>query len=426
MNLATKTLIGVVLGIATGLLLSMYAPDVYTPLNNYVFDPAGSLFIKAIQMIVVPLVFTALVTSIASVGNMKTLGQMGSKTMAFFVGTTLIACTIGILLATIVGPGMNVNLSEDTVITQEVGHGDTESSPGTLPSLTDTVLNIVPSNAIGAMAEGNMLQVLTFSIIFGMAMVGLKDRVDSLRTFVTELNEVMMKIVQILMKVVPYAAFALVAESMGTAGLDLVGSMVKYLLVIVLGLTIHVAITFSSMLTLLAKRNPIEFFRKMIPAIGTAFATSSSAATLPVTKSCCEGGLNMSKSVSSFVLPLGMTVNMNGTSFSHGVAAVFVAQLSGIELGVVQYLTVILISLLASVGAPAIPGGGVVSLSMIFLAVGLPIDGIGFAILLGLFRVVDMFLTPVNVLGDAVCTSVVERRLHDTNQLTDRSVDVKG
>lgn len=231
----------------------------------------------------------------------------------------------------------------------------------------------------------------------------------------------MMKLVQIFMKVIPYAAFALVAEAMGNAGIELVGSIAKYLMAILIGLAIQVFIVYGSMLAFLSKTNPFDFFRKMMPAIGTGFATSSSAASLPITKSCCENELKMSKNVSSFVLTLGMTMNMNGASLSHGVAAVFVAQLNGIHLGFTEYLTIIFISLLASVGAPAIPGGGFVSLSMIFLAVGLPIEGVGIAIIMGLFRLVDMPLTSVNVLGDAVCASVIDKKLNYSTQLKDQS-----
>ncbi|MGG0938686.1 dicarboxylate/amino acid:cation symporter [Brevibacillus centrosporus] len=415
MNLATKTLIGIVLGIITGLGLSLYAPDVYNPLNNYVLDPIGSLFVKAIKMIVVPLIFTAIVTSIAGTGSLKKLGQIGSRTMSLFVITTVIACTIGILTTMAVGPGSNVTIPEKVDVAS-----NTQFTPQ-IPTVKDMIVNIMPSNAIGAMAQGDLLQVLTFSIFFGVAMTILGDRVALLRTVLNQLNELMMKLVDILMKAIPFAAFALVAKAMGTAGVDLIGAMFMYVIAVLIAILIHVFITFGTILTVMSKRNAIQFLRKMTPAIGTAFATSSSAATLPVTTKCCENDLGISKNVSSFVLPLGMTVNMNGTSLHHGVAAVFVAQLSGIELGLSAYLTVIFISLLASIGAPAIPGGGFVSLSMIFLAVGLPIDGIGIAIILGLFRLVDMILTPINVLGDAVCASVIDKRLNHAHNVKDQS-----
>lgn len=271
------------------------------------------------------------------------------------------------------------------------------------------------------MATGNMLQVLIFSIFFGIAMAMLGEKAETMRILVNQLNELMMKLVQIFMKVIPYAAFALVAEAMGNAGIELVGSIAKYLMAILIGLAIQVFIVYGSMLAFLSKTNPFDFFGKMMPAIGTGFATSSSAASLPITKSCCENELKMSKNVSSFVLTLGMTMNMNGASLSHGVAAVFVAQLNGIHLGFTEYLTIIFISLLDSVGAPAIPGGGFVSLSMIFLAVGLPIEGVGIAIIMGLFRLVDMPLTSVNVLGDAVCASVIDKKLNYSTQLKDQS-----
>lgn len=424
MNLATKTLIGILMGIGTGLGLSIYAPVVYDPLNNYIFDPVGSLFIKAIQMVVIPLVFSAIVTSITATGSVKKLGQLGTRTMSLFVITTIIACTVGILTTIVVGPGINVTLPEHATSLSDGssgGHGSSSSDTTKPPTLKETVLNIIPSNAIGAMATGNMLQVLIFSIFFGIAMAILGEKAETMRILVNQLNELMMKLVQIFMKVIPYAAFALVAEAMGNAGIELVGSIAKYLMAILIGLAIQVFIVYGSMLAFLSKTNPFDFFRKMMPAIGTGFATSSSAASLPITKSCCENELKMSKNVSSFVLTLGMTMNMNGASLSHGVAAVFVAQLNGIHLGFTEYLTIIFISLLASVGAPAIPGGGFVSLSMIFLAVGLPIEGVGIAIIMGLFRLVDMPLTSVNVLGDAVCASVIDKKLNYSTQLKDQS-----
>lgn len=411
MKLATKTLIAILLGVLAGLGLSTFAPNLYEISNSYVFSPVGELFIKAIKMIVIPLVFSAVVLSITSIGSPKKLGQLGGKTLALFVATTMVACTIGIITAIVIGPGTNVEIPESSSISQNEdagGHGGSASDSVEMPTLKDTILNFIPNNPFEAFASGNMLQVLTFSIFFGIGLALLGDRAETINLFIQQINEVMMKLVQIIMKVIPYAAFSLVATSMGMAGLDLVGSMVKYLIVIAVGLIIHVVITYGSLISLFSKFKPVQFFHKMIPAIGTAFATSSSAATLPVTKNCCESDLKISKDVSSFVLPLGMTINMNGASFSHGVAAVFVAQLNGIELGFTQYITIILISLLASVGAPAIPGGGIVSLSMVFLAVGLPIDGVGIAIILGLFRLVDMALTSVNVLGDAVCASIVD------------------
>ncbi|USK41759.1 dicarboxylate/amino acid:cation symporter (plasmid) [Cytobacillus firmus] len=412
MKLATKTLIAIMLGVLAGLCLSIFSPNIYGILNTYIFSPIGELFIKAIKMIVIPLVFSAVVLSITSIGSPKKLGQLGGKTVALFVVTTMIACTIGITTAIIIGPGKNIVIPETSSILQDEDHNDHgASSTDTLeiPTLKDTILNIIPSNPFEAFASGDMLQVLTFSIFFGFGLVLLGDKAKTINQFIHQLNELMMKLVQIIMKVIPFAAFSLVATSMGTAGLELVGSMVKYLIVIAVGLIVHVLVTYGSMISLFTKFKPIHFFHKMTPAIGTAFATSSSAATLPVTKSCCENDLKISHDVSSFVLPLGMTINMNGASLSHGVAAVFVAQLNGIDLGVAQYLTIIFISLLASIGAPAIPGGGIVSLSMVFLAVGLPIDGVGIAIILGLFRLVDMALTSVNVLGDAVCASIVDK-----------------
>lgn len=427
MKLATRTLIAIFLGIIVGLGLSIFTPGVYDVLNNYIFSPIGELFIKAIKMVVVPLVFAAIVSSFASAGSPKKLGQMGLKTITFFVITTVIACTFGILTALAIGPGKNVTIPEQATISEPGetgGHGSPSSASVETPSLKETLLDIIPDNPINAMASGNMLQVLTFSILFGIALSLLGEKGQTMRVMISQLNEVMMKLVIIIMKVIPYAAFSLVATAMGTSGLDLVGSMIKYVASILVGLIVYVVITYGTMITFMSNIRPAQFLRSMIPAVGTAFATSSSAASLPITQTCCEEGLKLSKDVSAFVLPLGMTMNMNGASLSHGIAAVFVAQLNGIELGFMQYITIILISLLASVGAPAIPGGGIVSLSMIFLAVGLPIEGVGIAIILGLWRLVDMPLTSVNVLGDAVCASVIDRKIHSKNRIIEQKKNI--
>lgn len=237
----------------------------------------------------------------------------------------------------------------------------------------------------------------------------------------------MMKLVEFIMVIIPYATFALIANVMGTAGFELVGSMAKYVLVFMVGLFVHVAVTYSSVLFFISRSNPLTFYKNMIPAIGTAFGSTSSAATLPVTKNCCEEHLNISKSVSSFVLPLSVTINMNGTSLGHGISTVFISQMYGIELGIIGYITIILVSLLASIGAPAIPGGGVVSLTMILLVLGIPFEGVAIAIVLGLHRLVDMFMTVVNVLGDAVCASYVNKskkdsEFFDKGQLQDKGV----
>lgn len=401
MKLTTKILLGILLGLIVGTVLHLYFPGVFDVLNGYIFDPIAELFIKAIKMIVVPLVFFSIAAGAAGIADPRKLGRIGVKTIGLYMLTTAVAITIGLLLANIIAPGEGVTIGE------AAEKPDIQEAP----PIKETLLNIVPENPIQAMAEAEMLQIIFFALFFGIAMALLGDKVDRVKAVIDQGSEVTIKMVDLVMRTAPYAAFALMARAIGQAGIELIGSMAWYMVTILGSLILHMAVIYSLLIWLLAKMNPLHFYKAMAPAMEVAFTTSSSAATLPVTMECAERDLKVPKSISSFVLPLGATVNMDGTSIMQGVAAVFIAQLYGIDLSLAEQGMIILTATLASIGTAAVPGAGLVLLSMVLTSVGLPVEGI--AIIMGVDRLLDMSRTVTNITGDAcvaVCVARTEER----------------
>ncbi|MFC4075623.1 dicarboxylate/amino acid:cation symporter [Salinithrix halophila] len=410
MKLTTKILLGIGLGLVVGLALNYGAPSVFTTLNDYVFAPVGDLFIKAIKMIVVPLVFFSIVLGAAGISDPKKMGRIGGKTILLYLLTTAIAISIALLLANVISPGEGVDVAKPDKT-------DIEAAP----PIKDTLLNIVPENPVKALAEGQMLQIIFFALAFGAGIALLGNKVNRVKEFVEQANEVMMKLVHLLMKVVPYAAFALMAKAVGEAGLDLIASMGLYMITLLLALLIHMTLTYGAFLKFMAKLNPFKFYKAMFPAMEVAFTTSSSAATLPITMNSVEKGLKVPKSVSSFVLPLGATINMDGTAIMQGTAAIFIAQLYNIDLSFSQQLLIILTATLASIGTAAIPSAGIVMLTIVFPAVGLPLEGLG--IILGVDRLLDMARTATNITGDAMVATCVAKSEGADVEVTGESVE---
>ncbi|UWE02323.1 dicarboxylate/amino acid:cation symporter [Laceyella sacchari] len=394
LSLTTKILIGIILGLIVGVILNLFLPELFKTLNNYLFDPISVLFIKAIKMVVVPLVFFSLVAGAAGIADPKKLGRIGIKTIVLYILTTAVAITIALILANFIEPGVGTSIEKPAE----------KPKIEAAPSMKDTLLNIIPENPVSAMANADMLQIIFFALLFGIGMALLGNKVDQVRQFIEQGNEIMLKLVTIIMACAPYAAFALMARAVGQAGIDLIGSMAWYMITLILALIVHMGITYSALLSLFAKYNPIQFFKKMGRAMEVAFTTSSSAATLPVTMDVAEKDFNVPKSISSFVLPLGATINMDGTAIMQGVAALFIAQLYGIPLGLEEQLVIILTATLASIGTAAVPGAGLIMLTMVLQSVGLPVEGI--AIVLGVDRLLDMSRTATNITGD-VCVAVV-------------------
>ncbi|WP_175640667.1 dicarboxylate/amino acid:cation symporter [Metabacillus schmidteae] len=395
MRLATKIIIGLIAGAIVGLVLNIVSPDVFKVLDTYVFTPLGQIFLNLINMLVVPIVFFSITLGVAGLGDPKKLGRIGFKTISFFLVTTAFAIIIGLSLAMIIQPG-------------HVGNFDTEGASfeaEEAPSTGETLLNIIPSNPIQAFAEGNMLQIIAFSIFVGFGIAMLGKKAEALLTVVEQGNNLMMYLVNIVMKFAPYGTFGLIATAVGSQGLSAIKAMGLYMVVVVLALIIHSIVTYGSAVFFLAKYNPFSFFKKFSPAISVAFSTSSSNATLPVSMETAQKELNIPKSISSFVQPLGATINMDGTAIMQGVATIFIAQVYGVNLSTMELVTVVLTAVLASIGTAGVPGVGLILLAMVFSSVGLPVAGIG--LILGIDRLLDMARTAVNITGDAACALVV-------------------
>jgi Na+/H+-dicarboxylate symporter len=402
-SLTKKILIGILLGLIVGVILNLYFPSAFVVLNQYLFDPVSNLFIKAIKMVVVPLVFFSLVSGAAGIADPKKLGRIGGKTIVLYMLTTAIAITFAVILANIIQPGTGVTIDQTTE----------EVKVDKPPSMIDTLVNIVPENPVKAMAEAEMLQIIFFALLFGIGIALLGNKANRIKEVIEQGNEVTLKLVTLVMATAPYAAFALMARAIGESGIELIGSMAIYMITLLLALLLHMGVTYSTLLAVFAKMNPIFFFKRMMRAMEVAFTTSSSAATLPVTMDVAENDFKVPKSISSFVLPLGATINMDGTAIMQGVAAIFIAQLYGIPLGIDDQLMIILTATLASIGTAAVPGAGMIMLTLVLQSVGLPVEGI--AIVLGVDRLLDMSRTATNIAGDA-CVAVVVAKGEETRQ----------
>lgn len=395
MKLATKILWALGLGAIVGVVLNLTAPGFFAEADQYFFTPLGTIFLNLIKMLIVPLVFFSIVVGVANIGDPKALGRIGSKAMIFFLTTTAIAITIGITLAVLFQPG---NKGEFDV--EQASYEANEAPP-----VADTLLGIIPANPIDAMASGDMLQIIFFAVFIGLGLSYLGKKVELVTRFMEQGNELMMFLVTLVMKFAPYGTFALIASAVGKQGFDALQAMFWYMLVVLLGLLVHFVVVYGSALKFLAKRNPITVLKEYIPALTVAFSTSSSSATLPVSMEIAQKKLNVPKGVSSFVQPLGATINMDGTAIMQGVATIFIAQVYGVDLSLSQMLIVVLTAVLASVGTAAVPGAGLIMLAMVLESVGLPVEGI--ALIIGIDRLLDMSRTMINCFGDLTCALYV-------------------
>ncbi|WP_202080560.1 dicarboxylate/amino acid:cation symporter [Caldalkalibacillus salinus] len=394
MSLTKKILIGMGLGILVGLILN--GMPIYEPISAYILNPLGTIFINFIKMLVVPIVVISLILGTAGISDPKKLGRLTGKTIGYFLVTTSVALIIAISLATVFKPGIGDYSLEGAEFEGE-----------SAPPVVDTLLNIIPTNPLNAMVEGNMLQVIFFSILVGYALARLGDKTEGIKKLVEQANDVLMFLVGLAMKLAPYGAFGLIAVAIGGQGYDAILAMGKYFLLVLLALGIHLFVTYGTAVATLGKMNPITFIKKFSPAMVVAFSTSSSSATLPVSMDKAQKELNVPKSVSGFVQPLGATINMDGTAIMQGVATVFIAQLVGANLGVSEILIVVLTATLASIGTAGVPGVGIIMLSMVLTSVNLPVEAI--ALVLGVDRLLDMTRTAVNITGDAACAVVVSK-----------------
>ncbi|HJL40728.1 MAG TPA: dicarboxylate/amino acid:cation symporter [Myxococcales bacterium LLY-WYZ-16_1] len=370
----------------------------------------GRLFLALIKMVVVPLVFFSLVVGVASLGDFRRLGRLGGRTLALFTSTTVVALSIGVGLANFFKPGRVLSEADRARLLagNEDAVGEMMDRAMEAPSFVDQVISVVPENPVESLASGDMLQIIFFAAMFGIALTLLDDRrsrpVVDLMSYA---NDAMVMLVHIAMKLAPIGVAALLFKVVGTTGLSVLVALAAYGGVVLLGLFIHAAVTYGGIVTLGGRLSYPGFLKAIRPAMLLAFSTSSSSATLPVTKECVEDEIGVSNEVSSFVLPLGATVNMDGTALYQGVAALFVSQIYGMELTMTEQITIISSATLASVGAAGVPGAGLVTLAMVLTSIGVPSEGL--ALILGVDRLLDMFRTGVNVIGDSAATVFMAR-----------------
>lgn len=395
MKLSTKIIIALIAGGITGLLLNLLAPGIFQQLDKIVFTPMGKVFLNLINMLVVPIVFFSITLGTAGLGDPKKLGRIGLKTISYFIMTTTMAIIIGISLSYLFQPG--------DVGTFETANAEFKSEEA--PPVSDTLLNIIPTNPIQAFSEGNMLQIITFSIFVGFALTMLEEKTKGILNLVEQGNDLLMFLVNLVMKFAPYGTFGLIVSAVGSQGLDAIKAMGLYMSVVLLALLIHSVFIYGTSVSLLAKKSPVWFFKGFAPAMGVAFSTSSSNATLPISMSTAQKNLKVPESISSFVQPLGATINMDGTAIMQGVATIFIAQVFNVELTFIQIITVVLTAVLASIGTAGVPGVGLIMLAMVLQSVNLPVEGI--ALIIGIDRLLDMTRTAVNITGDAACALIV-------------------
>jgi Na+/H+-dicarboxylate symporter len=416
MQLYTKITIGLVLGAVVGVAVNVTGISgtaTWTEGVIPVLDFTGRAFIRLITMIVIPLVVASLMMGVASLGDIKKLGRIGGKTVGYYMFTTAVAITIGLSLALLVKPGSRIAPESRDQLAAEFASqaADRVQLAETRPGVLDVLLNMIPTNPIGAAAEGNLLALIIFVIIFGAAVsLVAEERRQAVLGFFGGVNDAAMIVIDWIMKLAPYAVFALIAAVISRFGLDVLRSLAIYSLVVAGGLFLHALLTYGTLVTVLARLNPLEFFRRIRKVPLIAFSTSSSNATLPVTMETAEEELGVSKGVSSFVLPLGATINMDGTALYQGVATVFIAQVYGVNLGVPELLTIVLTATLASIGAAGVPSAGIITLILVLQSVGLAGQAAaGIALILGVDRILDMLRTAVNVTGDLSCSAFVAR-----------------
>jgi Na+/H+-dicarboxylate symporter len=400
-DLTTTILLAMLFGGILGGILNIFFmenPLVSDFLVGNVFEVVGQIFINSLKMLVVPLVFISLVCGTAALGDINKLGRLGGKALLFYLGTTALAITFALSLAIIIAPGEGFELSSTTAETFTAKES---------PSIAETIINLVPDNPIKAMAEGEMLPLIFFSLLFGIAIVMAGESGKRIEAQFNDYNAIMMQLVVILMKFAPVGIFCLIAKTFALQGFDVIKPLLSYFLVVASVLVIHVLVTYTLLLKLLTGLSPWIFLKKMREVQIFAFSTASSNATIPINIENTEKKIGVDNSVASFIIPLGATINMDGTAIMQGVATVFIANAFGIDLTAGDYLAVILTATLASIGTAGVPGVGLIMLAMVLNQVGLPVEGI--ALIIGVDRLLDMMRTAVNVTGDAAAAVIIAK-----------------
>ena len=398
MSLTVKIIIGMILGFLTGLLINVLSLNSNEMINIYLvnglFDTIGSIFISSLKLMVVPLVFFSLSTGVASFDKDKKLSVIALKTISLYLLTTAIAISLGLFIAILFSPGEGLNLTSSA-----------EYIAPSPPGIKSVIIDIFPTNPISAMAEGKMLQIIIFSIFFGVALRSIKDKNSELVKIMESTTNVVMKMVFILINLAPFGVYCLMANLFATQGIGIVGNLFQYFLLVVFVLIIHGFVVYPALLYSFTKIKPFGFYKKLRPVMLFAFSTSSSNATMPVTLKTVTQDLGVNPKIASFTIPLGATVNMDGTAIMQGVATIFIANAYNIDLSTIDYLMVILTATMASIGTAGVPGVGLIMLAMVLSQVGLPTEGI--ALILGVDRLLDMIRTVVNVTGDSTVSTIV-------------------
>jgi len=406
MSLTNRILIAMVAGILTGSLLdfllqsTLLSEGIRVSLDGFlidgVFDVVGRIFVASLKLLVVPLVLVSLICGSSSLGDTARMGPIALKTMALYLATTAIAVSSALLFAVFVGPGNNIELA-----------GEASYQPSRPPPLADVLVNIVPDNPVRAMAEGNMLQIIVFALLFGYAISHAGEPGRRIAGFFRDTEVVVMKMVEILMALAPYGVFALLARLFSDMGIGAIVDLAAYFFTVIAVLLLHALVTYGVLLKVLSGLSPKILLSKLRPVWAFAFSTASSGATLPITLRTVERRLGVHNSVAGFTVPLGATINMDGTAIMQGVATVFIAQVYGVDLSLMAFITVILTATLASIGTAAVPGVGLITLALVLEQAGLPVEGI--ALIIGVDRLLDMVRTAVNVTGDATVSLIVAK-----------------
>lgn len=412
LGLTTKIFIALLAGAVCGIILCYAVPagsvrdDIIV---NGVLHVIGQGFIRLMKMLVVPLVFCSLVCGSMSIGDTKKLGTVGVRTLVFYLCTTALAITVALSVGNIINPGRGLDMSKIQSGAADVG--STEAV-----SLTDTLLNIIPDNPINSLANGSMLQIIVFALIVGVILAKLGERTETVSNFFSQFNDIMMEMTMMVMNLAPVGVFCLIAKTFAGIGFSAFVPLGKYMLGVLIALAVQCFVVYLGLLKLFTGLNPLKFIKNFFPVMAFAFSTATSNATIPLSIDTLAKKMGVSKRISSFTIPLGATINMDGTAIMQGVAVVFAAQAFGIQLDIVDYITVIGTATLASIGTAGVPSVGLVTLTMVFNSVGLPVEAIG--LIMGIDRILDMTRTAVNITGDAVCTTIVAHQ----NKALDRDV----
>ena len=403
MGLSTQIFAALIIGAVIGVLIHYVMPSGTfrdKVLVEGVLYVVGQGFIRLMQMLVVPLVFCSLVCGSMAIGDTKTLGKVGVKTIGFYLATTALAVVVALATANVINPGIGLDM--DAVQTSEV------AAAAQSTNIVDTLLNIIPKNPIGSMANGDMLPIIVFALFVGIMLAKLGSKASTVANFFSQFNDVMMEMTMAIMKIAPIGVFCLIARTFATVGFAAFKPMLKYMGNVSLALAIQCFIIYQILLFTFTRLNPVKFIKKFAPVMGFAFSTATSNATIPMSIETLNKKMGVSKQISSFTIPLGATVNMDGTSIMQGVAVVFIAQAYGIPLTIGNLATVVVTATLASIGTAGVPSVGLVTLAMVLSSVGLPTEGI--ALIMGIDRILDMLRTAVNITGDAVCTTIVSHQ----------------